>query len=104
LRVVKKGFRFAKVEEARAALERLHTDFPEVTIPNVNKLFCIIYSKQDKPPVQKWVLEIEVAPGKQGGFVIAARRNDPKPRKPETKDRPEPVGHFTSKVKLKRRP
>lgn len=108
LRSVKKQRVYPTIEEAQKELQLLHEEYPEVTIPLTNKLYLIIYSRQQVPPAQKYVLEVKVA--EQGGFVIDAYANDYKGGKegakgPEAEDEPKveaPSGYFTSMVELKR--
>ncbi len=117
LRKIRKGITFATVEEGQTMLQDLHQQFPEVTIPNANKLFCIIYQKREdaSKPVQKFVFTIEVL--SEGGYTIQWRENSYKPSaKPPTPPKPsisvgattndgpvEPAGYFSSKVLLKRK-
>lgn len=87
LRIVKKKKRvFDSVEEALTLLMRVHEDFPDVTVPNPTKLYAMIYSRSEKPPVQKYVLEIK--PHETGGFFIDYRVNTFAPRKPKVKTPP----------------
>lgn len=74
LRSVKKKRIHDTVEAAQEELARLHEEFPEVTIPLTNKLYLIVYSRQDNPPAQKYVLEVKV--GEKGGFYIDATKNE----------------------------
>ena len=106
LRIVKKGIVFDDIEEAQKILAQLHEEYPEVSIPNTNKLFIIIYSKalDMKPPVQKFVLEIK--PSREGGFIIEYKVNnhqkktkvDAKPKGEEKKA----VGYYTAMAALKK--
>lgn len=110
LRSVKKQRIYPTVEAAQKELQMLHEEYPQVTIPLTNKLYLIIYSRQQNPPAQKFVLEIKV--GDDGGFFIDAYENDYKAPKEgaapvannETKSQGEepPGGYFTSMVALKR--
>lgn len=109
LRSAKKKRIYPTVEAAQKELQMLHEEFPQVTIPLTNKLYLIIYSRQQTPPAQKYVLEIKVA--EEGGFYIDAYTNAYKGAKelPATADIPleessEPAagGYFTSMVALKR--
>ncbi|MCB2082094.1 MAG: hypothetical protein KDD76_05605 [Rickettsiales bacterium] len=116
LRQVKKGLVYTDVEEARAVLMKLHEDFPEVTIPLTNKLYVIIYSKQYKPPIRKFVLEIKI-PEDGVGFYIDHYENtyqredlpgdiqQKKAKNAETEEKATEVqGKFTSMVALRRKP
>lgn len=68
----------------------------------------IIYSRQQTPPAQKFVLEIKV--DDEGGFFIDAYENDYKAPKdgaapagePKNEGEEPPGGYFTSMVALKR--
>lgn len=108
LRSVLKGRVYHTVEAAREELELLHTEYPDVTIPVPNKLFVIIYSKQTKPPVKKYILEIKVAEG--GGYIIEHQENTYEGKKelPHLKnaeeEAKEPQGYFSSMVALKKKP
>lgn len=77
LRSIKKKRIYQTVELAQAELQALHEEFPEVTIPLTNKVYVIVYSRQEKPPAKKYVLEIKVAD--DGGFYIEATENTYKP-------------------------
>lgn len=73
LKRVKKGFRYATVEEAQEALQRFHAEFPSTTIPGVGRLLAIIYTKGEIPPIKKFVLEL--AAHAEGGVVITMKEN-----------------------------
>ena len=75
LRIVKKGIVFDTIEEAQKILSQLHEEYPDISIPAVNKLFTIIYSRTNKPPVQKYILEIQPARD-GGGFYIEYKINE----------------------------
>lgn len=107
LRSVKKKRIYPTIEAAQKELQMLHEEYPQVTIPLTNKLYLIIYSRQQTPPAQKYVLEVKV--GEDGGFFIDAYVNEykaPKDGAPakEAKNHGEepPGGYFTSMVALKR--
>lgn len=111
LRSVKKKRIYPTVEAAQKELQMLHEEYPQVTIPLTNKLYLIIYSRQQNPPAQKFVLEIKV--GEEGGFFIDAYENDYKAPKegaavaapagePKSQGEEPPGGYFTSMVALKR--
>jgi len=108
LRRVKNGHIFRTIEEARAAIQQLQMEYPKTAIPLTNKMYLMIYSKQQSPRVQKFVLEI--VPLKQGGYQITSAPNDYTP-KPSAEDAPtpetmddQPVGYFTSKVAMGKKP
>lgn len=116
LRLVKKQVSFDTIEEANNILKQIHTEYPDISIPSVNKLFVIIYSKAENPekPVQKYILEVK--PAKGGGFYVDYKINDYKKKQgPEVKKQingesdsddsaapKEQSGYFTSMVALKR--
>ncbi|HCR85458.1 MAG TPA: hypothetical protein DIV86_02155 [Alphaproteobacteria bacterium] len=114
LRLVKKGEIFETLEEANKLLKQLHTEYPDISIPAINKLFIILYSKADNPekPVQKYILEVK--PSRDGGFHIDYRLNDyQKKQLPVKKVRRnedveklqndnQQAGYFTSMITLKR--
>ncbi len=118
MRLIKKENVFETIEDAQAVLGQLHEEFPNISIPAVNKLFVIIYSKAEKPPVQKYILEI--VPNKDGGgFLIEHKKNNfDKKKVPVTNDKKEKgaakavglnpgddnlgKGYFASMVSLKR--
>lgn len=113
LRSVKKKRIYATVEAAQAELQLLHEEYPEVTIPLTNKLYLIIYSRQQTPPAQKFVLEVKV--DDDGGFYIDSYANEYRaqagaeatqeeaaPAPADAKKKTEDAGYFTSMVALKR--
>lgn len=115
LRLVKKQVSFDTIEEANNILKQIHTEYPDISIPSVNKLFVIIYSKAENPekPVQKYILEVKPARG--GGFYVDYKINDYKKKQELPKKKAEAEsdsddssapkeqsGYFTSMVALKR--
>jgi hypothetical protein len=110
LRIVKKGVIFDAIEDAQRILMQLHEEYPEVTIPNTNKLFIIIYSKaldNNRSPIQKFILEIKAS--REGGFFIEYKQNNYQKKEPVAAKEPEQEktdkktkGRFTSMVELKR--
>lgn len=121
MRQIKKGLTYSDVEEARELLMRMHEEFPDISIPLTNKIYIILYSKAQMPPIEKYVLEIKVA--EKGGFFIEAYPNTYKRqelpgdagKKKEKKALPgeaaevqkqstEGIGKFTSLVALKKKP
>lgn len=119
MRLIKKGKTFETIEDAQKVLGQLHEEFPNISIPAVNKLFVIIYSKAEKPPVQKYILEI-AADRDGNGFKIEAKPNKYDKAKtqaakdvrknPESSnqgsnapdDNPLGKGYFASMIELKR--
>ena len=121
LRSVLKERSYDSVEAAAAALQMLHEEYPDVSIPTGNKLYIITYSrgKEAAKPVQKVVLEIKLSPAGDGSCVIVSKENqkpfqtkDEKAAATETKaeeasqqelEKANPAGYYTSMVKLKRK-
>lgn len=115
LRSVKKGDVFSSIAEVNERLQQMHLEYPKTTIPGVNKMYLMIYSRDmslkgddkdengnRKPPFQKYILEIKTAQG--GGFVLEIKENEyiPKGEKisPDESVEKEVIGKFTSKVIL----
>lgn len=113
LRHIKNGITFDAIEKAHDFLKRLHDEYPEVSRPGANRLYIMIYSRNDNPkqPVQRYILEIE--PHKSGGFFISYKLNpnkpkpktdkSPAPEKPEKPDDKTQQGYFTSMVTARSR-
>jgi hypothetical protein len=114
LRGIKKGKQYPNLELANNELTQLHLEYPETTIPANNKLYLMIFSRQENPkqPIERYVLEIKNLQG--GGFTIEWKKNEFKRKTPivvtgdqatnpaPTKD-PATMGHFASLVSLKRK-
>lgn len=75
LRSVLKARPYPTVEAAAQALQMLHEEYPEVSIPTGNKLYIITYGKgaESGKPVQKVVLEIKLQP--DGSCLIESQDN-----------------------------
>ena len=73
LKSIKKSPIFANVGLAQRELMRLHEQYPSTSIPTGAELFIMVYEKQSKPAVQKYVLTI--TPIENGGVTIAYRSN-----------------------------
>lgn len=112
MRLIKRGKSFETIEDAQRILGQLHEEFPNISIPAVNKLFIIIYSNSEKPPVQKYILEIQACRDGEG-FIIEHKPNTyDKKKVVVSKDKksehsnaePEALGkgYFSSMVELKR--
>lgn len=104
LRDIKKKRVFDSIEQAAKELQRLHEEFPEVSIPDETRLMIILYEKVEgvKSPVQKYKFEVKPIP--QGGVFIDYRRNNKtKKSPPTTVQNTENTGYFTSMVNLKRK-
>lgn len=76
IRAISKETIFSEIEEARDQLRRLHADFPTCSILCTNKLYTIIFTRDDPTvkPTQKYVLEIKLQP--EGGFKIVYEKNE----------------------------
>lgn len=87
MRSVKKGKIYPTLEAAAAELELLHLEYPEVSIPGVNKLYLIIYEKREgiKQPTRKVALELAA---KDAGFTILCKDNEKSTAKPASKQPP----------------
>jgi len=87
MRAVKKGKVYTTLDAASAELELLHTEFPEVSIPGINKLYIIIYEKREgvKQPTHKIALELVA---KDAGFIIVSRDNEKGASAPASKHAP----------------
>jgi hypothetical protein len=114
LRSIRKGKHYKTLEEAQSELNLLHEHFPKVSIPNLGKLFIMIYCS-NKPPKErmvKHVLKIQLQP--DATYIIECKENiKPKVKKAPVKAPPktpgmlkevaaEPAGYFTAKVALGR--
>jgi hypothetical protein len=116
LRDVKKKRVHTLVENAQNELQRLHEQFPDVSIPLTNKMYIMIYQKPvgDESPVKKWVLEIQATEDGTGFFIdhyenTFRREDNPATKVESTQESaqeptapPAPVGKFTSQVLLKK--
>ena len=118
LRELKKDILYATVDEPRDIFQKLHEEYPDITIPCHNKMYIMIYERKPEGgnPVQKYILEIELQ--KEGGFKIIHRKNDYQKQElpgmdKKSNDAPttasgneepqEPKGYFTSMVEHKRK-
>lgn len=107
---------YEELERANAILEKLHTNFPKVSIPGLNKLRIITYNNKRTPPLERIIIEIKVA--KEGGFYFEVsqntfKRDEKKPKvRPAQSEKSEDLkydveikkGYFTSLVELKKKP
>lgn len=116
LREIKKETVYPTLEEASARLERLHIEFPDVSIPGGAYLLLMLYERGEsrKNPVRKYRFDVELLP-EGGGFTIRYRINERtklaiKPQ-PDAAPHAEPgeadaaeakPGHFANMVALKR--
>lgn len=113
MRAVKKAKIYPTVEEAQAELELLHTEFPETSIPGLNKLYLIIYEKREGNPKPTHKIALEIKP-KDNGHMITWRDNEkkaaPKFRHPDAVATADPAveedqkkGKFASMVLMKKK-
>ncbi|MDX1974399.1 MAG: hypothetical protein SFT92_01860 [Rickettsiales bacterium] len=115
LRDIKKKRIYFTMEEAMNELQRLHEEYPEVTIPGEHQLLAILFERKkgSKSPVTKYKFNIRALP--DGGFMIDPKENK-RPLVRKTTQRPpaptaegaEPgaqsqSGYFTAMVALKKR-
>ncbi len=105
LRDIKNKRVFDDVETAQNELIRLHTEFPEISIPSYEGLLVMVYEKAEgvKSPIQKYKLEIKPIP--EGGALIDFRRNvrKQKSKLPELATPEQTQGYFTSMLIAKRK-
>lgn len=121
LRAVKKKTIYPNLMEAQSELERLHREYPDTSIPNLNKLHILVYAKDPSGqgnPTRKVTLAIQHTP--DGGYFIFAQQHKARPinrkkrRPPVTlsaaltgMELPEGVqaiqGRFTALVEMKRK-
>ena len=59
IRSVKKGKKYQNEKDAQYQLERLHIEHPSTIPATRNKLYLMIYSKCDTPPIKKFILEVK---------------------------------------------
>lgn len=105
LRKIKKGIKYATVEEAAGLLLKLHEEYPDASIPGELKLYLMVYGRENPGdnPLKKWVFEIKP----EGElYKIDMYENIRKPKADQTLARPDnPImGYFTAKTAMKRRP
>ncbi|TAE81499.1 MAG: hypothetical protein EAZ74_05245 [Alphaproteobacteria bacterium] len=120
LRNVQKKKHYPTLEEAQACLDALQLEYPEVCIPNENKIYIMIYDRNVNPedPATKYVLKIVTH--KEGGYLLECTLNTSQgrmgpnknakkkpPALPSTleknRDEQEAKGYFASMVSLKRK-
>lgn len=106
---------YDELEKANAILEKLHTNFPKVSIPGLNKLRVIMYNNKKTPPLERIIIEIKAS--KEGGFYFEVsqntfKRDAKKPKQLITVEKPKEAneetsgqkGYFTSLIELKKKP
>lgn len=84
LRGIEKHKSYDQLIEAQAELDKLHREFPDTSIPNVNKLHILVYSKDPNGggnPTKKITLEIKSTA--QGKFEILSRENTSQKKAPK---------------------
>ena len=66
---------FTTMQDAAAQLINLHEEFPEISVPGLNKLKIMTYVKAEKgkSPVQR--LELQVVKKDEGHYIIEIRQN-----------------------------
>lgn len=103
LRGIKKGRVYETPEEVNDELQRLHEEYPDISIPCPGKLYIIIYTREKMPPAQKYVLTPKIR--EEGGFIIECEENTYEAPPIPAKKAPEeaPQGYFTSMVALRRK-
>lgn len=109
LRQLEKNPVFDDVEKARAMLMALHEEYPNISIPGMNHLFIMIYSKDyaksDAIPVKKYKFTITSL--ENGKFQITHQENIKKKNpvvRTVTENAEKPAeGRFTAMIKLKRK-
>jgi hypothetical protein len=113
MRSIRKGKKYKTLEEAQSELNLLHTQFPRVSIPNMGKLFIMIYcaDRPAKSRMVKHILKIKLQP--DASYTIECKENLPKEMRPKSDKKPnmpsvnskesvEPKGFFTASVALRR--
>jgi hypothetical protein len=116
LKHVQKGTRFETAESLMRELEKLHMDYPEVSIPAKGKVYVIMYQKSADSdlPIRKVVVSAKV--DEQGLFFLQLKENETgkkavkelakKREKLSEKEQENPEraqGYFSAMVALKRR-
>lgn len=102
LRAVKKKKEYENKEDANAELIQLQQDFPQASIPAIDRLYIMIYEKGEKGGrVDKYILELK--PLENGKFCITHKLNIPKPKPPSPAKPQIAQGKFTAKILEKRK-
>ena len=76
LRGIEKHKLYDQLIEAQAELDKLHREFPDTSIPNVNKLHILVYSRDPNAggnPTKKMTFEIKST--SEGKFEIISKDN-----------------------------
>ncbi|HEU5047842.1 MAG TPA: hypothetical protein VFT64_08370 [Rickettsiales bacterium] len=106
LRQLKEQPVFNDVERARALLMALHEEYPAISIPGLNHLLIMLYSKEKKAgqkPVKKY--KFSIVAQTDGSFRITYQENTKRkaPAQATRRDaEQQPKGRFTAMVALKR--
>lgn len=107
LRTVKAKKTYKTEEAANEVLTQLFEEFPDITIPAVNRLYIMIYEKAEKgqSPIQKYIFEIRQ--NEAGEFSIVwslnneRKKSQASPKAPEIER--EIKGKFTTMVEVRRK-
>lgn len=118
LKAIKKGKTYTTIEAAQEELATLHEQYPSASIPTLQKLYLMVFTRSSeadakKSPVEKWVFEPKVNP--EGSYYIDIYPNTSKARSSKVtpdKRTPEapsataaatPKGVFTARESLRRK-
>jgi chromate transport protein ChrA len=114
-REIKEGKIYQTIDKPQGLLEKLHTDYPKISIPGINKLKIIVFNTKAKPPLERIIIEIKVH--REGGFYLEMYENTYKrpeglpAKKPKVVKNQEAEpnlveedkkGYYTSLIELKR--
>lgn len=100
MRSIKKGKVYPTLDAAANELELLHLEYPQVSIPGVNKLYLIIYEKREgiKQPTRKIALELTA---RDAGFIIVCKDNEKTSKVPASKQPPAAIGSASTPTSQK---
>lgn len=109
LRAMKRGKTYATAEEAHADLAQLHDAYPSASIPTKQRLYLMVYSRDENKkgsPITKYILEPKV--NEAGTFIMDIRLNtgpEKKAAAPTETKKPAGAakGYFTAREQLKRK-
>jgi hypothetical protein len=114
-REIKEGKIYQTIDKPQGLLEKLHTDYPKISIPGINKLKIIVFNTKAKPPLERIIIEIKVH--REGGFYLEMYENTYKRSEGLPAKKPKVVknqeaepnleeedkkGYYTSLIELKR--
>lgn len=79
IRAASRAKSWPSMQEAAAQLMKLHEEFPEISVPGLNKLKIMTYVKSEKgvSPVKR--LELQVVKRGEGDYILDIRSNLRKP-------------------------